>query len=94
MSDPAPERTRWLDEPANVRRIYRWVWISCLVLLVGGEGLLRWARHREHGEHHGFHFESWPGFYALYGFIACVGLVLAAKELRRLIMRSEDYYGN
>ena len=39
-------------------------------------------------EHHGFSFERWPGFYALYGFVACVALVLAAKELRKLLMRS------
>jgi hypothetical protein len=28
----------------------------------------------------------------LYGFFACVALVLAAKLLRKLIMRPEDYY--
>lgn len=33
------------------------------------------------------------GFYAWYGFVACVGLVVAAKQMRRLIMRREDYYG-
>ena len=43
-------------------------------------------------EHHGFGFESWPGFYALFGFVACVSLVLAARELRKLVMRPEDYY--
>ena len=33
-----------------------------------------------------------PGFYAVFGFGACVLLVLAAKALRRLLMRPEDYY--
>jgi hypothetical protein len=32
------------------------------------------------------------GFYAIYGFVACVVLVLVAKELRKLLMRAEDYY--
>jgi len=32
------------------------------------------------------------GFYALYGFVACVLLVLLAKEMRKLVMRNEDYY--
>jgi len=36
--------------------------------------------------------EKLPGFYAVYGFIGCVVLVLAAKELRRVVMRPESYY--
>ncbi len=38
-------------------------------------------------------WEEWPGFYAIYGFVACVILVLIAKYvLRPLVMRKEDYY--
>ncbi len=36
--------------------------------------------------------EGWWGFYAFYGFIACVLLVLVAKEMRKVLMRSESYY--
>ncbi len=36
--------------------------------------------------------ERMPGFYALYGFVGCVVLVLAAKELRKVVMRPENYY--
>ena len=32
------------------------------------------------------------GFYAFFGFIACVALVLIAKQLRRVLLRREDYY--
>ena len=32
------------------------------------------------------------GFHAVYGFVACVVLVLAAKQLRRVLMRDENYY--
>ena len=40
-------------------------------------------------------WEEWPGFYAIYGFVACVILVLLAKYvLRPSVMRSEDYYDN
>ena len=39
-----------------------------------------------------FAFENWFGFFGWYGFIACVGLVLVAKEMRRFLMRKEDYY--
>ena len=38
-------------------------------------------------------WEEYPGFYAIYGFVACVFLVLIAKYiLRPLVMRGEDYY--
>ncbi|MEM6569420.1 MAG: hypothetical protein AAF726_00650 [Planctomycetota bacterium] len=36
--------------------------------------------------------EKIPGFYAIYGFVGCAVLVLLAKEMRRVVMRSEDYY--
>ena len=36
--------------------------------------------------------EGWFGFYPLYGFVGCVTLVLVAKQMRRVVMRSEDYY--
>ena len=97
MESPTPERPRWLDDFENVKRIYRGLWGVCLLLLVVGEGLLRWARGHAaegHGEQHGFAFESFSGFYAFFGLVACVALVLAAKELRKLIMRPEDYYGD
>jgi hypothetical protein len=32
------------------------------------------------------------GFYAIYGFVACVVLVVVATAMRRLVMRAEDYY--
>ena len=36
--------------------------------------------------------EKVPGFYAIYGFIGCVVLVLVAKEMRKIVMRRESYY--
>jgi hypothetical protein len=36
--------------------------------------------------------ERVPAFYALYGFAALVGVVMAAKGLRLLIKRDEEYY--
>jgi UDP-N-acetylmuramyl pentapeptide phosphotransferase/UDP-N-acetylglucosamine-1-phosphate transferase len=32
------------------------------------------------------------GFYAIYGFIACVVLVVVATAMRCFVMRDEDYY--
>jgi hypothetical protein len=39
-----------------------------------------------------FPVEDLFAWYALYGFVACVSLVLLAKVLRVLIHRPEDYY--
>ena len=44
-------------------------------------------------KHTYFRWEEWPGFYAVFGFIAFVVLILAAKYiLRPIIKRKEDYY--
>jgi len=37
-------------------------------------------------------WENLPGFYAIYGFVACVVLVLIATQMRKVLMRDEDYY--
>lgn len=36
--------------------------------------------------------EKVPGFYAIYGFVGCVVLVLVAKQMRKVVMRDEMYY--
>lgn len=68
---------------AMAKAAYRAVWIVC-VLLLAVEPLVH-----KHGE---FRFEGWFGFHGFFGLAACVALVLAAKALRRILMRSEDYY--
>ncbi len=45
-----------------------------------------------HHRHTELPIEAVPGFYGFYGFVACVALVLAARALRRVLMRAEDYY--
>ena len=42
-----------------------------------------------HGE---FEVEHFYGFFAVYGFISYVFLIFAAKILRKIVMRKEDYY--
>ncbi len=37
-------------------------------------------------------WENLKGFYPLWGLGGVAGLILAAKALRRIVMRSEDYY--
>jgi hypothetical protein len=43
-------------------------------------------------KHGAFAIEHAFGFYAFFGFVACVTLVLVAKQLRRILMRPENYY--
>ena len=77
------ERKHYFDEPDNVKKVLRVFYVICAGLF-----LVDFILHR-----HVVHpWEEWWGFYAGYGFVACVVLVLAAKELRKLVMRSEDYY--
>lgn len=77
------EAPRWLDDENNVKRIVWGVYAISAVLLVADLFV------HKHGY---FEIEHWFGFYGIYGFIGCVGLVLGAKEMRKIVMRREDYY--
>jgi hypothetical protein len=81
--DPRPERRHWLDERGNVDKIYYGLVIVCAALLLADFF---------YDKHAKFRLEDIFGFYGIFGFVACVGLVLAAKELRKLLKRPEDYY--
>ena len=71
------------DNPNNVKRVVRGLIVVCLVLFALDAVLHRHVSHP---------WEVLFGFYAIYGFVACVLLVVLAKELRKLLMRDEDYY--
>ncbi|NIR60437.1 MAG: hypothetical protein GWO02_13430 [Gammaproteobacteria bacterium] len=77
------DKRHLFDEPRNLRRLLR-VFYGICAALAGLDLLVH--RHVEHP------WESLWGFYGVYGFVACVALVLAAKELRKIVMRREDYY--
>jgi hypothetical protein len=71
------------DDPKNVRRVRQALYVICGLSLVAE---LVVHRHVDHP------WEIVPIFYAIYGFAACVILVLAATEMRKVLMRGEDYY--
>jgi hypothetical protein len=77
------QRKYWLDRSGNVTKLYRGVWAIGIALIAAD---LFMHKHEEFG------FAGWLGFYALFGFVACVTLVLTAKALRRILKRPEDYY--
>ena len=72
-----------LDRPGFIRWLLRSLYIGCGALLLAEIPL---HRHAERG------WEGLWGFYAVYGFVGCVVLVLIAKWLRTILMRSDDYY--
>lgn len=84
MTEPRrDEKSYWLDQPGNVRKIIYALYAACAALF--------FADFFYHKHAH-FTAEGWFGFYALYGFIMCVALVLVAKLMRVFLMRDEDYY--
>lgn len=83
-----PAKKHLFDRPRNVRRLI-WIFFAICVLLLGVD--LLFHRHLTFAAD-GFPVEGWFGFYAIYGFVACVLLVLTATQLRKVLMRREDYY--
>ena len=77
------ERQHIFDNKKNIKRVLRALIALCVVSFA-----VDFVYHR-----HVVHpFEALWGFYAIYGFFACVILVLLAKKMRKWLMRSEDYY--
>ena len=71
------------DNPKNVKRLLHVLYLICAALFITD-----FVFHR-----HSIHpWESAWGFYAIYGFIGCVVLVLVAAQMRKIVMRNEDYY--
>ena len=84
----ALKKKHLFDQPRNVHRLI-WIFFALCALLLG----LDWLFHRHLSFAEGvFPVEGWFGFYAIYGFVACVLLVLMATQLRKVLMRREDYY--
>lgn len=74
----------FFDKPQNVKRFLMGFYIFLVLLIVVNLILPK---------HPFFPWEGYPSFYATYGFVACVGLVLVARFiLRTIVKRKEDYY--
>lgn len=73
----------WLVQPRTIRILW-WVFGVILALTV----VAQWWVH----VHAHFGVDGWPGFYAAYGFLSCVAMVLFAKVLGWWLKRPDDYY--
>ena len=86
-SNPSPgggsDDERWLDRPGSVNLIIKVLMVACALSVLAD------FFYHKHGD---YHFHEWIAFDAVFGFLAYVGLVTAAKGVRRLLMRNEDYY--
>ncbi|UCB53797.1 MAG: hypothetical protein JSW45_07425 [Thiotrichales bacterium] len=79
-----PEKKQDLfDNPRFLSLAFGGFNIICILLLLFDFILHRHVTHE---------WESFTGFYALFGFIAYVTIVLAATLLRKFVQRKEDYY--
>ena len=77
------DKKHLFDDPGNVKRAIYTLYSVCAIAAAADFFI---ARHVDHP------WESLFGFYAFYGFFACVILVLVAKEMRKIVRRKEDYY--
>ncbi len=77
------ERQHVWDSPRNVKLLFNVFYVLCAIV-VGLDLIVH--RHEVHP------WERLLEFYPLYGFVGIVVLVLIAKQMRRVLMRPEDYY--
>lgn len=73
----------FLDRKENVDRVVYGLYILCAGLF---------AADFLYDKETTFGIEAIPGFYGIYGFVMCSALVIAAKWLRLVVKRPEDYY--
>ena len=77
------ENPDFFDKPENISKMLK-VFYGLCVLLVVADFIVH--RHIYHS------WENMPAFYAVYGFVGCVALVIVAKAMRKVLMKEEDYY--
>jgi len=75
----------WVDKPGSGNKIFWALVVVCGLLFIADFAIEK---------HSAFEMEDLPGFFAVYGFVSFTALILAAKALRVLIKRPEDYYGD
>ncbi len=83
MADNSDDKTYYLDQPQNIQRLLRVFYAICALLFVSD-----FVVHR----HTKIALEEFPAFYAVFGFVAFVALVIGSFALRKLVMRKENYY--
>lgn len=73
----------WTDRPSAVNKLVYGIYALCAGLFAAD---FLYHKHTYVG------VEGFPGFYAIYGFVMCAGLVICARGMRVVLMRDEKYY--
>jgi len=73
----------WLVRKATIRKL--WIGGSILLVIVALLDLVV-------NKYVHFGPEAWFGFFSIYGFVACVAMVVGAKVLGIFLKRSDTYY--
>ncbi len=81
--DDQPGSTHWLDQPRNVRRLWRGFLVVLALTVAAG----LWVPLHPH-----FEIESVFAFDAWFGFIVCAAMIVVAKALAVLLKRPDTYY--
>lgn len=80
------ERGKSARDTTGTARILRILSYICLAIVVAADFFIP----REHAHYSWDHI---PGFYALFGLLACLFIVVLAKTLgKKWLMKKEDYY--
>jgi hypothetical protein len=74
----------WFDHPQNIKRLKIGFYIV-LALLVLPDFFMH--KHTLFSS-----VEAWPGFYAFFGFVSCVIIILVSKLFGFALKVKEDYY--
>jgi len=74
------DKKYFFDKPKNIRWMMRSFYAICILLVIADFIIIP------------LDGETVPAFYAIFGFVACVVLVVLAKAMRKVVMRQEDYY--
>jgi hypothetical protein len=76
-------KQHWLVRPGTIRLL--WVIVLFVLALTVLAGLFTEV-------HAWFRIDGNFAFYAWYGFLSCIGMILVAKVLGRLLHRKDSYY--
>ena len=79
----SPQNDHWLVRPSSIRLLW-WVFVVILAISVASQLVFKVKGY--------FGVDGWPGFGAVYGFLACLAMVLVAKALGWVLKRDSNYY--
>lgn len=84
-----------LGDPNTIKSLWRAFYALLAVLVLLDPKLLELVGVMPHDPHHEAHFvvDGFPVFFVVYGFLACVAMVVVSKlVVGKILMRPDTYY--